>query len=255
MYRVSMWTAVLLFCCGAVRGQVPESGRWQELRFSADAVDSQVEDRYIERVVGLAADGKLDDDPVLLARLRAISAGLIRAAIALKPEAAQWQWELHTTSDPEVDAVCMAGGKILVGSAFVRQLAADDGELATLLGHEVAHAVAEHARETLSEAFLLARRPPLPLDVLLERLDTDLSLQIRLSDLSSMQESEADQLGMVLAYRAGWPPVAMVRFYAKLAAQESAALIADHPAAASRLSMAKGMALLLGADAPLAAAP
>ncbi|MBA5636293.1 M48 family metalloprotease [Duganella sp. LX20W] len=255
MHRISVWTAVLWLCCGTARGQVPESGRWQELRFSADAVDSQVEDRYIERVVELAADRKLDDDPALLARLRSVSAGLIRAAIALKPDAAQWQWELHTTSDPEVDAVCMAGGKILVGSAFVRQLALDDGELATLLAHEVAHAVAEHVRETLSEAFLLVRRPPLPLDVLMERLDSDLSLQIRLSDLSSMQESEADQLGMVLAYRAGWPPAAMVRFYVKLATQEPAALIADHPAAASRLSMARGMALLLGADAPLAVSP
>lgn len=255
MHGICWWMAGCCLCCGAVSAQVPESGRWQELRFSADAVDSQVEDRYIERVVALAADGKLDDDPVLLARLRAIGAGLIRAAVALKPEAAQWQWELHTTSDPEVDAVCMAGGKILVGGAFVRQLALDDGELATLLGHEVAHAVAEHVRETLSEAFVLARRPPLPLDVLMERLDTDLSLQIRLSDLSSLQESEADQLGMVLAYRAGWPPSAMVSFYGKLAAQEPAALIADHPPAASRLSMARGMALLLGADAPLAVSP
>lgn len=255
MYQVSMWTAVLFLCCGAARGQVPESGRWQELRFPADAVDSQVEDRYIDRVVTLAADGKLDDDPALLARLRSVSAGLIRAAVALKPEAAQWQWELHTTSDPEVDAVCMAGGKILVGSAFVRDMALDDGELATLLGHEVAHAVAEHVRETLSEALALVRLPPLPLDVLMERLDSDLSLQIKLSDLSSLQESEADQLGMVLAHRAGWPSAAMVRFYGKLAAHEQAALIGDHPAAASRLSMARGMALLLGSDAPLAISP
>jgi predicted Zn-dependent protease len=255
MHRVSMWTALLWLCCAAARGQVPESGRWQELRFPADAVDSQVEDRYIDRVVTLAADGKLDDDPALLARLRSISAGLIRAAVALKPEAAQWQWELHTTSDPEVDAVCMAGGKILVGSTFVRQLALDDGELATLLGHEVAHAVAEHVRETLSEALALVRRPTLPLDVLMERFDSDLSLQIRLSDLSSLQESEADQLGMVLAYRAGWPPAAMVSFYGKLAAQEQATLIGDHPAAVSRLSMAHGMALLLGSDAPQAISP
>ncbi|MBA5605712.1 M48 family metalloprotease [Duganella sp. FT3S] len=255
MHRICLWTAIFCLCCGAAQSQVPESGRWQELRFSTDAVDSQVEDRYIERVVELAATGKLDDDPGLLVRLRSISAGLIRAAITLKPDAAQWQWELHTTSDPGVDAVCMAGGKILVGSAFVRQLALDDGELATLLAHEVAHAVAEHVRETLSEAFLLVRRPPLPLDVLMERLDSDLSLQIRLSDLSMMQESEADQLGMVLAHRAGWPPSAMVRFYGKLAAQEPAALVADHPAAASRLSMAKGMAVLLGTDAPLAVSP
>lgn len=232
-----------------VRAQVPESGRVQELRFSADEVDARMEDRYIDRTVDLAAAGKLDEDRALLARLQSIGAGLIRAAVALKPEAAQWQWEVHTTSDPDVDAICMAGGKILVGSAFVRQLALDDGELATLLAHEVAHAVAEHHRETFSEALFLNRFPAVPLEVVMERLDSDLSLQIRLSRLSSLQESEADQLGMVLAHRAGWPPAAMVSFYRKLAAGEQGALISGaYPATASRLSMAKGMARLFGAQ-------
>lgn len=238
---------------GPTPAPVPESGRWQDMRFSADEVDRQVEDRYIDRVVDLAAAGRLDDDRPLLARLRTIGAGLIRAALALKPEAAQWQWEVHTTADAEVDALCMAGGKILVGSAFVHTLALDDGELAMLLAHEVAHAVAEHARETLSEALALNRHPAPPLDVLMERLDTDLSLQIKLSGLSSLQESEADQLGMVLAWRAGWPTASMVSFYRKLAAAEQASLFSDdHPSGASRLSMARGMALLLGAGHTLA---
>lgn len=234
--------------CGAACAQVPDSGRAQELLFSAEEVAVQVEDRYIERLVDLAAAGRLDDDRALLARVQSIGAGLIRAAAALKPEVAQWQWEFHTTSDADVDALCMAGGKILVGSAFVRKLALSDGELATLLGHEVAHAVAEHHRETLSEALFLNRFPAVPLDVLMERLDTDLSLQIRLSRLSSMQESEADQLGMVLAHRAGWPSEAMLGFYRKLAAQaEGVALTSSHPSAASRVSMAKGMLLLFDA--------
>ncbi|MBV6322401.1 M48 family metalloprotease [Duganella violaceipulchra] len=241
--------AGLLFACGTADAQVPESGRAQELSFSAEEVVSTVEDRYIDRVVSLAAAGRLDDDRVLLARLQAIGAGLIRAAVALKPEVAGWEWEFHTTSDAEVDAICMAGGKILVGSAFVRQLALSDGELATLLGHEVAHAVAEHHRETLSEALFLNRYPVVPLEVVMERLESDLSMQIRLSKLSSMQESEADQLGMVLAHRAGWPAADMVSFYRKLSAGDQAALVSSaYPASASRLSMAKGMALLFLTD-------
>ncbi|MYM65964.1 M48 family metalloprotease [Pseudoduganella sp. FT55W] len=239
--------AGLLLACGSVCAQVPESGRTQELRFSADEVDARMEDRYIDRTVGLAAAGRLDEDRALLARLRYISAELIRAAVELKPEAAQWQWEVHTTSDPEVDAICMAGGKILVGSAFVHQLDLTDGELATLLGHEVAHVVAEHHRETFSEAMLLNRLPVVPLDVVMARLDSDLSLQIRLSKLSSMQESEADHLGMVLVHRAGWAAQDMVSFYRKLAASEQSALVSSaYPATASRLSMAQGMARLFG---------
>ncbi|MYM93270.1 M48 family metalloprotease [Duganella vulcania] len=238
-----------LFACGMAGAQVPESGRAQDMRFSAEEVASTAEDRYIERVVGLAADGRLDDDRVLLARLQSIGAGLVRAAVALKPEVAGWEWEFHTTSDAEVDAICMAGGKILVGSAFVRQLALGDGELATLLGHEIAHAVAEHHRETLSEALFLNRYPVVPLEVVMERLESDLSVQIRLSKLSSMQESEADQLGMVLAHRAGWAAADMVSFYRKLSDGDQMALVSSaYPASASRLSMARGMALLFQSD-------
>jgi predicted Zn-dependent protease len=239
-------TLLLLLACTA-QAQVPESGRAQELLYSAAEVDAGMEDRYINRTVDLAAAGKLDEDRALLARLRYISAELIRVAIELKPEAAQWQWEVHTTSDTEVDAICMAGGKILVGSGFVHQLALTDGELATLLAHEVAHAVAEHHRETFSEAMLVNRLPAVPLDVVMARLDSDLSLQIRLSKLSSLQESEADHLGMVLAHRAGWSAEDIVSFYRKLAVEEQSALISGaYPANASRLSMARGMARLFG---------
>lgn len=248
MKRSALAVVGLSMLCRVASAQVPESGRWQELSFGADEVAERMEDRYLDQVVDLAAGGRLDDDRVLLARLQRIGAGLVRAAAALKPETAVWQWEFHTTSDADVDAQCMAGGKILVGSAFVRKLALDDGELATLLAHEVAHAVAEHDRETLSEALYFNRQPEPPLDVLMERLATDLSLQIRLSALSNLQESEADQLGMVLAHRAGWPAAAMVGFYRKLAADDDASLLSGgHPAPASRLSMAKGMALLFAA--------
>lgn len=237
--------ASLVLLTASASAQVPESGRWQELSFSADEVDASMQERYIDRTVDLAAAGKLDRDRALLARLRYISAELIRAAFELKPEVARWQWEVNTTSDADVDAICMAGGKILVGSAFVHQLALTDGELATLLAHEVAHVVAEHPRETLSEAMLLNRLPAVPLEVVMARLDSDLSLQIRLSRLSSLQESEADQLGMVLAHRAGWAADDMISFYRKLGEGEQAALVSSaYPASASRLSMARGMARL-----------
>jgi predicted Zn-dependent protease len=128
----------------------------------------------------------------------------------------------------------------------VARLKLDDGELAVLLAHEVAHIVAEHERETLSEALLDSHRD-LPLDVVDERLASDIPLQLRLSKLSAIQEREADQLGMLMAFRAGWPCSAMLRFYAKLA-EDSAGptLLASHPSGTTRLSLAKGMSRLLG---------
>ncbi|MYN03532.1 M48 family metalloprotease [Pseudoduganella sp. DS3] len=226
--------------------QVPDSGRWQELRFSAEEVGLRSEDSFIELTVVQAAAGRLDRDRVLLARVKRITDSLVRAAVVLKPDAAAWPWEVRLTDDPAVEAESRAGGKLLLGRAFIARLALDDGELAFLLAHEIAHAVAEHARETLSEALLDSRRD-LPLDVVEERLASDIPLQFRLSRLTAIQEREADQLGILIAHRAGWPSDASLRFYRKLAADEAgASLFASHPSATSRLSLAKGMSRLLG---------
>ncbi|CAN5385249.1 M48 family metallopeptidase [soil metagenome] len=235
----------LLCVCGLCMAQVPETGRWQELVFAPDEVHGQSEVRYLDLLAWLAASGRLDNDRGLLARVKSISAGLIAAAGEMKQETAAWNWEVHVTSDPSVDAICMAGGKILIGSAFVHGLAFDDGELATLIAHEIAHAVAEHQREELSEARQLASHA-MPLEVMFERLRSDLSMQIRLRGLSELQEREADQLGMVLAHRAGWPASRMVSFYQKLALSDGATVYSgSHPRVSSRLSMARGMARLL----------
>jgi predicted Zn-dependent protease len=237
---------VLLALVSQAFAQVPDSGRWQELRFPAEEVGQRSEDHYIEQTVSLAAAGRLDRDKSLLGRARRIAEGLVRAAVALKPDAAGWPWELHVTDDPAVEAESQAGGKLLVGSHFIYRLKLDDGELAVLLAHEVAHAIAEHARETLSEALLDARRA-LPLDVVEERLVSDFPLQFRLSGLSAIQEREADQLGILIAHRAGWPCSAVLGFYGKLATDSrGTALLASHPSGASRLSLAKGMSRLLG---------
>jgi predicted Zn-dependent protease len=237
---------VLLVLASDVFAQVPDSGRWQELRFPAEQVGQRSEDRYIEQTVSLAATGRLDRDKTLLARASRIAEGLVRAAVALKPDAAGWPWELHVTDDPAVEAESQAGGKLLVGSYFIYRLKLDDGELAVLLAHEIAHVIAEHGRETLSEALLDARRE-LPLEVVEERLASDFPLQFRLSRLSAIQEREADQLGILIAHRAGWPCSAVLNFYSKLDADSrDVALFASHPSGATRLSLAKGMSRLLG---------
>lgn len=240
--------AIALTCLySTAPAQVPETGRWQDLSFSPLEVETRIADRYWDMLVDLSAKGRLDDDAQVLARTRKISATLIAAAVAMKPEAAAWDWEIHTTSDPEIDGICMAGGKLLIGSDFVRRLQLDDGELATLIGHEVAHAVAEHPREYLSGVLRVSPLPATSLEITLDRLDNELALQVRLAALSSMQESEADQLGMTLAHRAGWPAASMVSFYTKLAQREtSSVLSASHPSAASRVSMAKALARLFG---------
>lgn len=238
------WTLPAAWACACTTAlaQVPETGRWQNLDFPEVEVHVRSADRYWDRLIALSEQGLLDDDRAVLARVRRVSDTLIAAAARMRPETTDWDWEIHTTSAPEVDAYCMAGGKLMVGSRFVRRLALDDAELATLIAHEVAHALAEHHRETLSSVLHVSPLPANSVETTMERLASDFTLQLRLSTLSSIQEREADQLGMILAHRAGWPADGMVNFYRKLAADERQSVLASsHPAASSRLSMARGM--------------
>lgn len=246
MDRLRYFAFTWIFLWLDATAQVPQSGRWQELRFSADEVHARSASNYYERVSALAAGGQLDDLPAIKERVQRIATTIIGAAKKLQPAARDWEWEVHTTSNPAIDAFCMAGGKILIGSNFIQRLALNDGELAALIGHEVAHAIAEHHRETLSEALSIVAPPTPSLAIVMARLDLELTLQIRLFSLASIQESEADQLGMTLAHLAGWNMSDVVSFYQKLLDTEVPSLMsASHPPPAARLGMAKIMALLL----------
>jgi predicted Zn-dependent protease len=245
--RLACQIVAVLLLCAAAHAQVPETGRWQDLDFSESDVSQRYSFRYQDYLVNEAADGRLDDDPATLARVEDVATAILRAAIAMKPESAGWIWEIHTTSDPDVEAFCMAGGKLMIGSDFVRRLHLDDGELAVLIGHEVAHALADHHREMLSNVRRLSALPRTTVDVAMSQMEDDWLWQLRLATLSSLQEAEADQLGMTLAHDAGWPASSMTSFYGKLAAIEQASIMAgSHPDAASRLSMAIGMTRLFG---------
>lgn len=192
----------------------------------SDSFRNEAAAEYRKILARLSAKGELDDHAAMLARVRRIGAGLIVAARSLRAETSQWSWEIHVTGDSNVGALCMAGGKVLVGSALVERLQLTDGELAMLLAHEIAHAVADHRRE-VSRA----------------TLDSDAADDVRQSRIAVLQENDADRIGMDLAYRAGWPASSLVGFFDKLAAAEPAGTFnSSHPGAASRAAAARLLA-------------
>jgi predicted Zn-dependent protease len=187
--------------------------------------------QYRAMLAAMSAKGTLDNDAILLERVRRIGAGLVAAAGTARPETSGWAWEIHVTSDPSRAAFCMAGGKVMVGRAFVAQLALTDGELAMLLGHEIAHAVADHRREASRAT-----------------MESDPAAEIRDASIAVMQENEADRIGMELALRAGWPAASLLGFFDKLAAREPAGTFnSTHASAAARAEAARAMARSLGA--------
>jgi hypothetical protein len=120
---------MLFFClfCAQAGAQVPATGRWQSLSYSSAEVNARQESDYYELIRELADQGQINRNPAMLARLRDILASLIPAATKLHPASADWEWEIHLTSSADIDAVCFAGGKILVSEHFLLQLQLSDG--------------------------------------------------------------------------------------------------------------------------------
>jgi hypothetical protein len=89
--------------------------------------------------------------PSAAARLRRIAARLIPHATRWNPRAAEWKWEVNLIGSKQINAFCMPGGKIAFYTGILATAAADDDEVATIMGHEIAHALREHARERMGK--------------------------------------------------------------------------------------------------------
>lgn len=205
---------------------------------------------YASRVAALDEAGKLDPVADFTARVRRVAAGLIAQAARDYPDTAAWRWEVHASADPEQDADCMAGGKILVSQAYVERLALTDAELAMLLAHEIAHAALRHNLLELERALALdpawAGRP---FEALVDAVDHDAALMARLAPLNLAQEAEADHAGLLLAARAGWPAQRLAGYYRKMMRASGRPYFDsdDHPAPASRWQAARALAATLAA--------
>ena len=159
-------------------------------------------------------------------------------------------WEFHLVRDKEVNAFCMPGGKIVVYDGLLKLVSSDD-ELAVVLGHEVAHAVAKHSNERMSQQ-MLAGVGGAALGVGLAASGTSKSTSALAAGVfglgaqygvmlpfSRKHESEADYMGLVLLTMAGYDPDAAVPFWQKMAASGGSkppALLSSHPSDRKRIA-------------------
>lgn len=157
-------------------------------------------------------------------------------------------WEFHLVKDPQVNAFCMPGGKIVVYEGLMPYVSSDD-ELAVVLGHEVAHALARHSNERMSQQ-ILAQYGAGILDAALQNKSAAVqSLAGTVYGLgaqygvmlpfSRQQESEADYMGLVLMSMAGYNPAVAVNFWQKMSAGKGSAtpeFMSTHPSDATRIA-------------------
>lgn len=187
--------------------------------------------------------GALNVDPAMVSRVRAIAARLIPATAAFRPEAPRWGWEVNVIRSDAVNAWCMPGGKIAVYTGLVTKLAVSDDELAAVMGHEIAHALREHARERASEqvtAALVIRGGAAVLGVGDLGIDmAQLAYKVTLGlPNSRVHESEADRIGVELAARAGFDPHAAVTLWQKMdkaGGGKGPEWLSTHPSASTRI--------------------
>ena len=148
--RVGFWLAVAVALSGCVTSP---TGRSQFLLVSPDAAIAESRVAYLATVRQLQREDKLLNDPLLAERVGEVTGRVVAATVARYPHTAGWNWSVALIDGPEtVNAWCMAGGRMAVYSGLVHQLDLTDDELAQIMGHEIAHAVANHTAERMSMA-------------------------------------------------------------------------------------------------------
>ena len=179
-----------------------------------------------------------------LQRLRAIAQRLIPHAAPWNSRASQWRWEVNLIGSQQINAFCMPGGKIAFYTGILDQLKLTDDEAAMIMGHEMAHALREHARERLAktQGTNLALRLGSQLLGLgdLGNVAASLGGQLLTLQFSRSDESEADLVGLELAARAGYRPEAAVSLWQKMGSasgskQGGLAFLSTHPSGPARI--------------------
>lgn len=190
------------------------------------------------------AKGALNSDPALTARVRAIAKRLIPVTATFRADAPGWPWEINVIRSDQLNAWCMPGGKIAFYSGLIEKLAMNDDEIAAVMGHEIAHALREHARERISEQ----ATSQIGISVASVALGGgkvgadlgQLAYQMAFSlPHSRLHETEADRIGVELSARAGYDPHAAVRVWqkmAKLGGSKGPEFLSTHPSSESRIA-------------------
>jgi predicted Zn-dependent protease len=187
-----------------------------------------------------------DNNPQLI-RLRAIARRIIPFTSRWNPDAAKWDWQVNLLRSDTVNAFCMPGGRIAFYNGILTKLNLTDDEVAMVMGHEIAHALREHAREQagkINVTSLLGRvagaagAAYFGLDPRLGDAVGSGAARVASLSFSRTDETEADLVGMDLAARAGFDPRAGIALWQKMGAinkNQPISFLSTHPAGKDRI--------------------
>ncbi len=178
-----------------------------------------------------------------LQRLRRIAQRIVPLTPDWNPRARDWQWQVNLIGSSQVNAWCMPGGKIAFYTGILDKLQLTDDEIAAVMGHEIAHALREHARERMGKSMATNVGANLLSQILgagnLGQQIIGGGAQLLTLQFSRSDETEADLVGLELAARAGFDPRAGISLWQKMSAQNKGAppqWLSTHPAGSSRIA-------------------
>lgn len=238
-------TGVILSACATV----PETGRSQILLVSP-VQEAQLGFQEFEK---LKKSVPISQDAAANAQLQRVGQRI--AVVAPLPNA-RWEFVLFDKPDTP-NAFCLPGGKVGVFSGIL-PITKDDGGLATVIGHEVAHAVARHGAERMSEAMLIQLGGQLLEQATIGRSEISRVLMQQAYGIGTTlgvalphsrgQELEADRLGVLYMARAGYPPREALGFWKRFAEYKDkkgggkqVEFLSTHPLDEQRIRQIEGM--------------
>lgn len=251
MKKVLTVLTVAMLLCGC--GSVPLTGRKQMLLVSDSEVLSASLSQYTEymKSAPLSTNTKQRTTVERVGKNIAAATESYLRNNGMASEINNFAWEFKLVKDAQVNAFCMPGGKIVVYEGLMKRVASDD-ELAVVIGHEVAHAVAKHANERMSQQ-LMAQYGA---QILGEALSGKSAAMQKLGNtvyglgaqygvmlpFSRKHEYEADYMGMIFMTMAGYNADKAVTFWQKMSAGGGASvpeILSTHPSDASRIAEIK----------------
>lgn len=223
---------------------VGDASRLRQL-VPAETLEGAATQQYSQMLAQARAKNALaPDNHPQLQRLRAIARRLVPFTTQWNPRARDWRWEVNLIGSKDINAFCMPGGKIAFYTGILEQLKLTDDEAAMVMGHEMAHALREHARAQMakSQATNIGLRLGAQLLGLGELGNVAASLGGQLLSLkfSRGDESDADLVGLEMAARAGYHPQAGVTLWQKMSEATGGgggglAFLSTHPSGPQRI--------------------
>jgi predicted Zn-dependent protease len=213
------------------QGEGP-GGREQPLALSPKQ-ELAIGRRAAQDVVNEYGDRMLPASNPKVVRVRGITDKIVKAAqiealqreINLRLRGYLFEWDANVINDPKINAFCLPGGKVFVFTGILPVVGGDDDQLATVLSHEIAHALAHHASERLAR----------------EQGGQNPFEKLR---FNRAQESEADHIGLFLMTFAGYDPHKAVTFWERMRRatanqQRPPEILSDHPSDEHRIEAMK----------------